>query len=383
MSRPPLSAMLTLIAALAILAVVAISTAIPPNDQLNPSSRSAGSLGTLALYTWFSDLGLDVGRISTTFDVSGSDVVLCYDPTVALTNTDVASLMTFLQSGGDLVLVVTPDSLAAAAPLLNKLEVNPSASIGAGTAMVALPFDSTDRVHAVPVGNGLTLADQAPLVPMLVERNGVVAGMVRVGAGRAYVLGDTEPLSNDGLRHGNSSFLALSLLQRARGGRISFDEYHHGEGAQTNGAGAIFDGPVGLAALLIAGVVLLAIALNGRRLGKPVQDRGEAAVPSATAYVTAMGQLFARSRQRGPIAARYADELKRRIGAATGVDSHLDDDAFTAAISVTNAQSAPALASLLAHARRLASGRPEESELLRLARDVDACERQWSGAPVG
>ncbi len=55
-------------------------------------------------------------------------------------------------------------------------------------------------------------------------------------------------------------------------------------------------------------------------------------VPSATAYVTAMGQLFARSRQRGPIAARYADELKRRIGGATGVDWHLDDATFCAAI---------------------------------------------------
>jgi hypothetical protein len=49
---------------------------------------------------------------------------------------------------------------------------------------------------------------------------------------------------------------------------------------------------------------------------------------------------------------------------------------------VTNAQSAQALAALLAHARSLASGRPEESQLLRLARDVDACERQWTGAAV-
>jgi hypothetical protein len=106
-------------------------------------------------------------------------------------------------------------------------------------------------------------------------------------------------------------------------------------------------------------------------------------VPSANAYVTAMGQLFARSRQRGPIAARYADELKRRIGNATGVDWHLDDAAFCAAILVTNAQSGQALAALLAHARSLASGRPDESQLLRLARDVDACERQWTGAPVG
>jgi hypothetical protein len=376
--------MLTLLAALAILAVIAISSAIPPNDQLNPSSRSAGSLGTLALYTWFSDLGLDVGRISATFDLTGSDVVFCYDPTVALTDPDVSRLMTFLHSGGDLVLVVTPDSLAEAAPLLSKLEVNPTALVGSGTARVALPFDSTDRVRSVPVSDGLTFSNQAPLVPMLVEQNQVVAGMVRIGAsGRAYLLGDTEPLSNDGLRHGDSAFLALSLLQRARGGRIDFDEYHHGEGAQTSGASVIFDGPVGLAMILVGLVVLLAIALNGRRLGKPAHEGGETAVPSATAYVTAMGQLFARSRQRGPIAARYAEELKRRIGAATGVDAHLDDAAFCAAVSVTNTQTGTALAALLAHARSLASGRPDESELLRLARDVDACERQLTATPVG
>ena len=52
----------------------------------------------------------------------------------------------------------------------------------------------------------------------------------------------------------------------------------------------------------------------------------------------AMGQLFARSRQRGPIAARYADELKRRIGGATGVDAHLDDGRSVRRYRVTNAQ---------------------------------------------
>jgi hypothetical protein len=376
--------MLTLIVALCVLAVIAISSAIPPNDQMNPSSRSAGSLGTLALYTWFSNLGLDVGRITSTFNLSGSDIVVCYDPTVALSAADVTTLMTFLRSGGDLILVVTPASLADAAPLLSALDVNPSASLGGGVATVAQPFDSTDRVHSVPVGSGLTLSDSPPLVPMLVEQNEVVAGMERVGSGgRAYILGDTEPLSNDGLRRGDSAFLALSLLQRARGGRISFDEYHHGEGTGTTGAGVIFDGPVGLAALLLGLVVLLGIALNGRRLGKPAQDGVEALVPSATTYVTAMGQLFARSSQRGPIAGHYADELKRRIGNATGVDWHLDDQSFCAAIAVAGASSAAGLAALLAHARQLASGRPEESELLRLARDVDACERQWTGAPVG
>jgi hypothetical protein len=49
-SRPPLSAVLVLIAAICILAVIAVASAIPPNDETNPSSRSAGTLGTLALY---------------------------------------------------------------------------------------------------------------------------------------------------------------------------------------------------------------------------------------------------------------------------------------------------------------------------------------------
>lgn len=383
-SRPPLSAVLVLIAAICILAVIAVAAAIPPNDETNPSSRSAGSLGTLALYTWFSDLGLDVNRISGTFDLRRSDLLFCYDPTVALSTADVTKIMSFLQSGGDLVLALSAGSLADAAPLLGKLGVDPAMSQSAGVATVAQPFDSTDRVESVPVGNGLTLTDQAPLVPMLVEHGQVVAGMVRVGSGgRAYILGDTEPLSNDGLRHDNSSFLALSLLQRARGGRISFDEYHHGEGSGASGAAAIFGGPVGLATLLVALVVLMALALNGRRLGKPAQDGGSATVPSATAYVTAMGQLFSRSRQRGPIAARYAEELKHRIGSATGVDWHLDDASFCAAIAVTGDRGAPGLAALLAHARALAAGRPEESDLLRLARDVDACEREWMSAPVG
>jgi hypothetical protein len=382
MSRPPLSAMLVLIAGICIIAIIAIAAAVPPSDQANPSSRSAGTLGTLALYTWFSQLGLDVNRISGTFNLQSSDVVFCYDPTDALSSSDVTTLMSFLRAGGDVVLAVTPGSLANAAPLLGDIGVNPALSVAAGNATVAQPFDSTDRVASVPVGAGLTFTNQEPLVPMLVENGEVVAGMVSVGRGRAYVLGDTQPLSNDGLRHDDSAFLALSLLQRARGGRISFDEYHHGETNATSGAGAIFDGPVGLATALIALVVLLAIALNGRRLGKPASDGGSAAVPSASSYVSAMGQLFSRSRQRGPIAARYADELKRRIGGATGVDWHLDDASFCAAIAVTGDSGATGLAALLAHARALASGRPEESELLRLARDVDACERHWMSAPV-
>ena len=257
-----------------ILAVIAISSAIPPNDQANPSSRSAGSLGTLALYTWFSDLGLDVGRLSTSFNLGASDVVICYDPTVALTTWDVNSLMTFLGRGGDVVLVVTPDSLAAAAPLLGRLGVNPSARGGKRNChcRAAIRQHRSTSIRSRS-SSGLTFSDQGRWSDARREEP---------GGGRDGARCRRRPCVRPG-RYGAAfqrrappsrlSFLALSLLQRARGGRISFDEYHHGEGTQAGGAEAIFDGPVGLATLLIGLVVLLAIALNGRRLGKPASGR--------------------------------------------------------------------------------------------------------------
>jgi len=114
-----------LIAALCILAVIAISSAIPPNDQTNPSSRSAGSLGTLAPLHMV--LGPGPRRRPDHRELSISPAVTwssCYDPTVALTSSDVNAMMSFLRGGGDLILVVTPDSLADAAPLLGRLGVN-------------------------------------------------------------------------------------------------------------------------------------------------------------------------------------------------------------------------------------------------------------------
>jgi len=182
MTRPPLSAMLVLIAAICILAVIAVAAAIPPNDATNPSSRSAGTLGTLALYTWFARLGLDVNRISGNFDLRSSDLVFCYDPTVALSASDVAATMAFLQSGGDIVVAITPSTLANAAPLLGRLNIEPAVLQGPGNATVAQPFDSTDRVRSVPVGTGVTFTAAEPLVPMLVEHGNVVMGMERGGA---------------------------------------------------------------------------------------------------------------------------------------------------------------------------------------------------------
>jgi len=381
MTRGTLRPLAILVAALVTLAVIAVASAgISNTDENNPSSRSAGKLGTLALYTWLQDLGLQVHRISGTFDVSGTDMLVVYDPTVAMSNSDVANVVGLLKRGGDAVIVSDVPTVSTVEPLLDAIGVQPGGQLDTGHATPAQLFDSTGRTQSVPFGAGYSFAPEPSLIPLLLLDGDAAAGVIRVGgAGRAYVIGSSLPFSNDGLRHDDSAYFVLSLLQRARGGRIAFDEYHHGEGSQTPaGAAAIFNGPVGLAAVLLAAVVLTVLAVNGRRLGKPVPAGDAGAIPSASGYVAAMGHLFARTRQRGAVAARYADELKRRVGGATGIEAHLDDAAFVARVRASDpGERSERLQALLARLRHLQRSQPDESQLLRAARDVDALEHEW------
>src|SRR5437868_6565831 len=342
--------------AMVVVAVLAVAIAIPPSDNCDPSSRSAGKLGTLALYTWLGRLGLSVSRVSGTFDLGATDVLVDYDPSVHFSAAELDSVMRLVRGGGDLVLVFDALSIDAALPLLQRIGAQVAGTLPPGTATPAQPFDPANRVHTVPRSGGFALLEQTPLVSLLRSGGRTVAGGVRVGGGRtvaggvrvggggrAWVVADSSPLSNEGLRHGDSAFFVLSLLERARGGRIAFDEFHHGEGATSGGAASIFAGPVGGAALLVTGLVVVFLAVNGRRVGRPVAAGDEATVPSAATYIDAMGELFARSRQRGAIAQRYAEELRRRVGAATGVDPALADAAFIQAVATNHPERADTL----------------------------------------
>jgi hypothetical protein len=107
-------------------------------------------------------------------------------------------------------------------------------------------------------------------------------------------------------------------------------------------------------------------------------------VPSATEYVGAMGALMEHSSQRGGIADRYAEELKQRVGRAAGIDAHLDDAAFLAALQSFDPVRADSVRLALTHARDLAAARPSEAQLVALARQVDEAEAGFAvGAGTG
>ena len=367
-------------ASLAVALVLILLTTAAPNANDDPSSRAGGKAGTLALYDWLDKLGFRVHRITGHLDTTATDVLVIADPRASISDAEADSVMHALAGGADLVLAVSPGSPAASSALLDRLRIALVAGRPAGDAVPVQPIDAGDRVHHVPMGTGVAIEPAPYLTPMLAEAGVLTAVAERVGGGgRAYVLASPFPLSNDGLRDGDASPLVLSLLDRARGGVIGFDEVHHGESQATaDGAAAVFQGPLGLGLLLGVAALLAFLALSGRRLGPALAAGDAALVPTTATYIDAMAGLYARSRDRGGVAARYAEELKRRIAAGVGVHPRDDDAVVVAALSRVRPELSDEVARVLARARALSTSRPSAEALLALAREVDGVERRWA-----
>ena len=372
-----------LVCVFTIIAGLVILTGTPAEQSADPGSRGAGKPGTLALYTWLDKLGFSTSRVTGTFDLSGADVLVINDPTTDFSDADGAAVAAFVDGGGELIIGVDRISVDAADPVIRRLI---GTSLGAGThggglAHAVQPLNDANSAHVIPVNTGPAIDTEPNLAPLFVVDGKVVAAGVTgsAGRGRAFVIASTLPLSNDGLRHDDSAAFVLAMLERARGGRIAFDEYHHGEIGEA-GAAAIFNGPVGLATVLLVVVIVLYLVLSGRRVGRALPAGDPMRVPSAGDYVAAMAALMERSHHRGGIADRYADELKRRIGAVSGIDAYLSDPDFVTALQGHPPDQVAAVAAALYQARSLAASQPSEQTLLHLAQHIDALERLWAGS---
>ena len=385
MRRSAVTPLAILVAVLAALVVAVIAAGPASGGDQDPSSTANGKAGTLALYQWLAATGDTVHRDDSSFDLGGSDVLISAAPLdqYAYSRADDATLTAFLSGGGDAILAI--DDPASAEAVLRPLGIT-AAPTDLADASPSQPFPGSSGIHSVPLAppeGGTAVWSFAGgggrLVPLLSDADATVAAAIQVGHGRLLLVGSSYPLSNDGLRRGDAAAFVLALVGDARGNRVVFDDFHHlaPAGASDQGLSAVFQGPLLAALLLAVAVLLLYLLTSGRRLGRPVPRRDPGRVPSVLDHISAVGHLLSRSRDRGGVAARYADELKLRVGRATGVEPHLTDAEFTERLAGFGERRAQAAGSLLHEARRLAAGRPGEAELLGLARKVDALESEW------
>jgi hypothetical protein len=196
----------------------------------------------------------------------------------------------------------------------------------------------------------------------------IVAGIKR-GRGYIYLSAATHPFTNAGLRDSENAGLALNLLRRVpAGGRIQFDEYHHGFFTPPSTTRVVLGSPWGWAGAYAALAVGLYLLLSGRRFGRPIPLKEEVTRRSSAEYVESMADLFQRGGKRGYILRHYQAAFKRRLAKPLGVNPQLPDDEFVRDLARYRDLDQPALLALLA---RMRGERASEAELLRAVAEAD------------
>jgi hypothetical protein len=231
-------------------------------------------------------------------------------------------------------------------------------------AQPAAPADLITAQTSVVLG-GLP-ADAAPIIGAV---DGPVLAGVQRGKGYIYLSAALRPFTNAGLTDAGSPALVLGLLRRApAGGRLIFDEYHHGFVREPSLGGLLLSSPWGWAVIYAALVGAAYVALSGQRFGRPVPLREETARRSSAEYLESVAGLLRRGRKSGYILSHYRTTLKRRLARPHGISSSLDDDDFVAALATARPLDDAALRALLARMRQSAVS---EAELLRLIAEGD------------
>jgi hypothetical protein len=346
------------------------------NDPAEATTHSSAPEGALALYSWVRDLGYDGRRLEyRSFALSEDDAALVIlTPSEAVNRTQARAVLDWVSNGGTLILALDRNALFGPQnELLDELKFD--TAVYTGTQIIERAKSAQPALDQPPV-------DQAPiqasrvLVPrrddyatLLGAPDAVLVAGVKHGSGYAYVSAAAFPFTNQGLRDPENAALVLNMLRRVPiGGRIQFDEYHHGFFTPPSTGKALFSSPWGWGAAYAVLVIGLYLVLSGRRFGQPIPLKEEVARRSSSEYIESMADLFQRGGKRAYLLRHYRAAFKRRLARKDGVNPQLDDAEFIRELARARPIDEAALAALLA---RLSAQSPSEAELVRAVADAD------------
>ena len=358
-----------------LLSVITVAAAYQQNkSQTIPyMASSAAPDGTLALKLWLAELGYRPLEESPSVFQPPQDVklILLLEPLLLVSESEWKSLDRWIENGGTLILAGSGvpalyafdhfnfslkyldqqvDSLSAAAPLL--LSPPPS--------------------DLAPVASDLYFSStQTDFVPLLVADGHPIVVSFNKGRGRVILSTTAYPFSNQGLKEDATATLVLNLAALSvQKGRIWFDDWHHG--IQTS---AII-GPsqwlrrtsAGHALLFVAGVIFLALMLQGRGFGRPIPLQHEIKRRGPLEHVTAVANLNRKAGHRADVLRQYHQSLKRQLGHRYRLDPSLPDEEYVAQLAKYN----PALEKekLLHLLQSLAQANVSEAEMVKLAEEA-------------
>jgi hypothetical protein len=340
-----------------------------------PSSHVSGPHGALGLYLWLDELGYQAERLQyEAFDPARADLLIVLGPITRYSREEAEAVRAWVEAGGVLIVAEDRTALGApAGPLLAAFDlavVPAPAGAGAASAPVLQPALGAPpaRRLAAP-GDAVVAAERDDLAPLAGTNEHPVLAGLQVGEGYVFASAADYPFSNDGLRDRDNAAAALNLLRRIPpGGRVVFDEIHHGFVGQPSLRGLLIETPWGWATLYGLAVAAGYLALTGRRLGRPMPLTIETARRSSAEYLTSMAGLLRRAGKGVYIQNHFRASFKRRIARASGLSPDQGDEELVAALAQTRPADARAVAELLA---RMAGPPGDDKALLALVRDAD------------
>ncbi len=329
------------------------------NAQTLPrgTTLSAAPTGSLALSQWLEAEGYGVERVREfPFTGDGLAALFVIVPTIKeVSNDDAADIVGYVERGGTLVLVTDGDDGTENLQRALDLFV---AQAKPGTGATAAPDGPTlarPPVTTIALQSDAIVRPNAQADPRFLSRaaseNGTVIATVARGKGRVQIITGPYPFSNAGLPEADNLTLIQNLLAGLpTGGRIGFDEYHHGYGLGANIVDLALRSPWGWALFYLAGLTLVASLLNGRRFGRPL-PAPPVPLKAPAEYARALGNRWRENTERGFAQAHIAVRLKRDLAAPLGLDPTTDNTAFVGAIHARRPDLAADCAVLLSDLR--------------------------------
>ncbi|MGQ0802310.1 MAG: DUF4350 domain-containing protein [Actinomycetota bacterium] len=313
-----------------VLAVVAVNVGLQLLDSTTrgadetaprSSSFSTGSTGVAA----WAELLRRNGHSTEAVRGSLDDESLAVDTTLVVLDPDSVSqeeehvVRVFVEAGGRLVAGGGTSTGLLRALLDGPPEWSPDGVRRVSPDGGAPEVDGLDEVVTEGIGSWEETGETEAI---LGDGDLVVATVADVGDGRVVMLADPSSLQNRLLDRTDNAAFALQIVGDDT--TVQFAEGQHGYGDAT-GLGAI-PGRWKVALIGLALAALVGAVAAGRRLGPP-EDEARALPPPRRAYVDAMAESLARTRQPvealAPLQAATRARLARRAG--LGPDASEDE----------------------------------------------------------
>ena len=339
-------------------------------DSPEHRSTSDASNGTSALRLFAEALGHPSGTIEGDFTLPSEPAVLfVFSPIQGhgFSGAEAQQVSTWLSSGG--VLVYAAEQ--AEPQLEAQLSLHRGGTRSYGNGPASQTADAPSPIFAgvgqVKGGDPTDKFIPAPTqVPLLRNQGGEVIG-VRSAVGQGQVIALTDPLilCNGYLGQADNGLFAADLMALVpAGGRVLFDEFHHGAAPTGAAATAWVGTPWGAAVIWAAFVIFAGVALRGRGFG-PALSLQSSRERSSAEYAVAVGSLLHRTGAGAVTLETLVRATRRAIAERIGLGAGTLKEDFTQAV----AQRAPAVSAELARIETsLLAATRSEASLMETAR---------------